>query len=80
MPGVTEAAVFGLIDADWGEKLVAVIACDASVTVEALRHRAKAELGYKTPKLISIRTALPRTANGKIDKNALKEEMLNNGN
>lgn len=80
VPGVTEAAVFGLPDADWGEKLVSVVACDTSVTVEALRDRAKAELGYKTPKLIEIRPALPRTANGKIDKKALKEDMLANGN
>ena len=78
--GVTEAAIFGLPDAEWGEKLVAVVACEPSVTVQALRDRAKAELGYKAPKLIELRPALPRTANGKIDKNALKEEMLTNGN
>lgn len=76
VPGVSEAAVFGLPDADWGEKLIAVVACSTDVTVETLRARAKAELGYKTPKLIEIRPALPRTANGKIDKNALKHDML----
>nr|WP_243843425.1 AMP-binding protein [Sphingomonas vulcanisoli] len=75
VPGVSEAAVFGLPDADWGEKLIAVVAGDG-VTVEALRARAKAELGYKTPKTIELRPALPRTANGKVDKNALKHDML----
>jgi acyl-CoA synthetase (AMP-forming)/AMP-acid ligase II len=75
VPGVTEAAVFGLPDADWGEKLIAVVACDPAVTVDALRARAKVELGYKTPKLIELRPALPRTANGKIDKTALKQDM-----
>ncbi len=76
--GVTEAAVFGLPDADWGEKLIAVVACQAgsSTTVETLRRRAKTELGYKTPKRIEIRDSLPRTANGKVDKAALKHAML----
>ena len=82
LPGVIEAAVFGVPDADWGEKLVAIVACDpaVAVTVDALRGRAKADLGYKTPKLIEIRPGLPRTANGKIDKNALKQAMLANAN
>lgn len=78
LPGITEAAVFGLPDADWGEKLIAVVACDPAspVSVDTLRARARAELGYKTPKLIALRALLPRTANGKIDKNALKQEIL----
>ena len=78
VPGVTEAAVFGLPDADWGEKLIAIVACASAcdVTLDALRVRAKAELGYKTPKRIELRSVLPRTANGKVDKNALKQEVL----
>ena len=78
VPGVTEAAVFGLPDPDWGEKLIAIVACDpaASITADDLRVRARAELGYKTPKLIEMRPALPRTANGKVDKKALKQDKL----
>ncbi|MGZ5921089.1 MAG: class I adenylate-forming enzyme family protein [Rhizomicrobium sp.] len=82
LPGITEAAVFGLPDPGWGEKLVAVVVCDASVavSVDALRERARAELGYKSPKLIEMRPVLPRTANGKIDKSALKQDILANAN
>ena len=78
VPGVTEAAVFGVPDAEWGEKLVAVVAFDPAIpaAVDMLRARAKAELGYKTPKVIDVRAALPRTANGKVDKNALKQDMI----
>lgn len=78
IPGVVEAAVFGLPDADWGERLVAVVACDtgASISIDHLHRHAKAELGYKAPKQFDIRSSLPRTANGKIDKNALKQAML----
>ena len=78
VPGVTEAAVFGVPDAEWGEKLVAVVAFDPAIpaAVDMLRARAKAELGYKTPKVIDVRAALPRTANGKVDKNALKLDMI----
>ncbi len=56
----------------------AIVACDptASVTAEALREQARADLGYKAPKLIVLHAQLPRTANGKIDKAALKRELM----
>lgn len=72
--GVSEAAVFGLPDPQWGERLIAVVAGDES-RIEDWRRQARAELGIKAPKQWLCRQGLPRTANGKIDKARLKQEV-----
>lgn len=77
LPGVREATAFGVPDAQWGERLVAVLA--GRFDMEALRRTAKERLGIKTPKQWLVRDELPRTANGKIDKARLKSEVMADG-
>ena len=76
MPGVRDCAVFGIPDAEFGEKLCAYIEPDPSVPVSAgevagfLRQRLA---DYKVPRVIEFATALLREDSGKIIKRKLRE-------
>ncbi len=68
---VAEAVVFGLSDADWGQRAAAIaqLRAGASTSPEALISFAREHLaGYKIPRQIAIVDALPRTASGKIQR------------
>jgi malonyl-CoA/methylmalonyl-CoA synthetase len=76
---VKEAAVVGLPDDDFGEKVVAAIALKEAmnVTPEALISHCKSRLAaYKCPKQIFFVPELPRNAMGKIQKNILVQQIL----
>ncbi|WP_077036626.1 class I adenylate-forming enzyme family protein [Pelomonas sp. KK5] len=68
LAGVAEVLAFGVPDADWGERLVAVVHGDAALAVEPLMAQCKTALGaYKTPKEILVsHEPLPRTSSGKV--------------
>jgi fatty-acyl-CoA synthase len=68
LTGVAEVLAFGIPDADWGERLVAVVHGDAALAAEPLMAQCKTALGaYKTPKEILVsRQPLPRTSSGKV--------------
>ncbi len=77
LPGVLESAVFGLADADFGERVVAaVVAAPGHVLDDVeLRSQAKVELaGFKVPKHVLVLEALPRNAMGKVEKNVLRQQ------
>ncbi|CAL9403650.1 Benzoate--CoA ligase [Streptomyces sp. enrichment culture] len=70
-PDVVEAAVVGRPDARRGQVVVAfaVLKDGAEPDAEALRAFVRAELApYKCPREIVFRTALPRTATGKLQR------------
>ncbi|MBN3723127.1 AMP-binding protein [Burkholderia sp. Ac-20379] len=77
-PGISEAAAIGVPDASHGERIKAfVVRRDASLTVdEVLAHCRKNLTGYKMPKAIEFRDALPQTNVGKILRRALRDEEL----
>ncbi|WP_414449544.1 AMP-binding protein [Burkholderia sp. 22PA0099] len=77
-PGISEAAAIGIPDATHGERIKAfVVRRDASLTVdEVLAHCRKNLTGYKMPKAIEFRDALPQTNVGKILRRALRDEEL----
>lgn len=77
-PSVSEAAVIGMPDADWGESAIAFVvpAAKAQVTDEELREHCKPLLGLRSPRRIHVVTQLPRNPNGKIDKKQLREDYL----
>lgn len=79
---VAEAAVVGVPDADWGEIAVAFVSPvpAATITADALRAGCKDILGFKTPKRFLIEENLPKNANGKVDKKALKARLAQNWN
>jgi len=76
MPEVADCAVFGIPDAEFGEKLMAVVqphggAAPSAGEIKAyLRERLA---GYKVPRLIELREKLPRDDSGKIYKRLLRD-------
>jgi malonyl-CoA/methylmalonyl-CoA synthetase len=70
-PGVTDCAVVGAPDPEWGERVCAAIelAAGAAVTLDELRASLKDELApYKLPRSLLAVPALPRNAMGKVVK------------
>lgn len=77
-PGVRESAIVSLPDETFGEIAVAFVAPDGenAVDVDRLVEYCKPLLGIRTPKRWHIVSALPRTTNGKMDKRALRDGLL----
>jgi fatty-acyl-CoA synthase len=78
LPQVAEAAVIGLPDERWGERVTAVVVLrpGTALTQEALRAHCDGKLGgFKTPKQLFVVDALPRNPSGKVLKRVLREEL-----
>ncbi|NIX76307.1 AMP-binding protein [Microvirga terricola] len=77
-PGVMEAAVIGLPDEQSGEAVAAyVVRRDPTLTADALRAYCRQNMtGYKVPRHIEFRDALPKTNVGKVLRRVLKDEVL----
>ena len=69
-PGVVEAAVFGLADETWGERVCAAVIGPASES-DLRQHVATRLAPYKRPKSYFRVDDLPRTATGKLRRRAL---------
>ncbi len=75
-PGVVEAAVVGLPDDYWGERVVAVVAGSADLDKEALMQYARDHLAnFKRPKDILIWPELPKSAANKILRRTVREKL-----
>ena len=75
-PGVAEAAVLGVDDEQYGQRLAAfvVLADGASATVEELKIHVRGNLAnYKVPRSITVLEGLPRGSTGKILRRDLQE-------
>jgi long-chain acyl-CoA synthetase len=76
-PGVREAAVVGAPDDYRGETVIAFVSAEpgASLDVaELTRHCRERLAAYKCPTRIEVLPELPKTATGKITRNALKHD------
>jgi long-chain acyl-CoA synthetase len=75
LPGVLECGVVGVPDAKTGEAVKAVVVRkDPGLTKEAVIAHCKAHLtGYKLPRTVEFRDALPKTPIGKVLRRELRD-------
>ena len=74
-PGVRDCAVFGIPDAEFGERVVAVVETRQALSADAIQAFLKQTLAaYKVPREIHYCSALPREDSGKIKKRLLRAE------
>jgi O-succinylbenzoic acid--CoA ligase len=76
-PCVAEAAVIGESDAEWGQRVVAVVrlveGADREVVDQIQAHCRAALAAYKVPREVRIsEVPLPRTASGKLQRHSLR--------
>jgi len=74
IPGVAEAAVFGVDDARWGQRVAAAVVLEPGAHVDAdlARARVGAELaGHAAPRQLLVLDRLPLRGPGKPDRDAL---------
>jgi acyl-CoA synthetase (AMP-forming)/AMP-acid ligase II len=70
--GVSEVAVFGLPDEEWGQRVCAAYVAEGAAAEDALRAAASARLApYKRPKTYIAAEDLPHTATGKLVRRAV---------
>lgn len=72
LPGVTDVAVFGIPDADYGESIAAHVEANGRTEDEVRDHVRTHLAGYKVPKLVVFDDALPREDTGKLFKRKLR--------
>jgi len=72
-PAIAEVAVVGAPDDEWGERVCAVVVVRAGQTLTLPALQAHVQLApVKLPRQLVLTDALPRTALGKVQKQALK--------
>jgi acyl-CoA synthetase (AMP-forming)/AMP-acid ligase II len=77
-PSVAAAAVIGLPDDQWGERVHAVVvpAAGADVTADELIDHVRARIaGYKAPRGVTFIDALPLSGAGKVLKRELRATL-----
>jgi len=75
--GVVEAAVVGLPDEKWGDRIHAVVAGRPDLQPEALLAHVRERLAnYKRPKSIEVWPSLPKSAANKILRREVRERCL----
>ncbi len=79
-PAISEAAVIGIPDADWGESVLAVVVRQPGrelTDAEVVDHVRTRLAGFKKPRRVWFVDALPRTAaTRQVQKTLLREQFL----
>lgn len=72
VPGVREACVVGVPDAEWGARVVAVVT-GAGLEPETVRRDVAGRLGRATPRAVRVLDELPLRGIGKPDRAAVRD-------
>jgi O-succinylbenzoic acid--CoA ligase len=74
---VLEAAVIGIDDSTWGQRIIAFVRTDGNVDASVLETHCRARLAsYKIPREFRfVSDPLPRTASGKIRRAGLRDSL-----
>ncbi|NLV06643.1 AMP-binding protein [Haloarcula rubripromontorii] len=73
-PAVEDVSVVDLPDEEWGQQVAALVVGDVSPT--AVRdHCAERLAPYEVPKTVRVDDALPRTASGTVDREAVRSRL-----
>ncbi|UTF53045.1 class I adenylate-forming enzyme family protein [Natronosalvus rutilus] len=77
-PAVSAAAVVGLSDEEWGERVGGLVVASSGEEVDpyALRAYCRDRLaGFKCPKTIGVASSLPRTHSGTVDREQVRGRL-----
>ncbi len=75
-PSVTAAAVVGLPDPEWGQRVAALVASQGDLEPAPLNAHCRDRLaGFECPKTIGVVESLPRTHSGTIDREAVVDAL-----
>ncbi|MEY7849872.1 class I adenylate-forming enzyme family protein [Natrarchaeobius sp. A-rgal3] len=84
-PSVDDAAVVGLEDEEWGERVSALLIPTHDTTARALEiepileHCSTRLADFKRPRTIAVGASLPRTSSGTVDRAAVRDRLLEDG-
>ncbi|MFB6132169.1 MAG: class I adenylate-forming enzyme family protein [Halanaeroarchaeum sp.] len=75
-PAVDDAAVVGIPDDEWGERVAAAIVASETMSVGELDAFLEGRLaGFKRPRTVAFVESLPRTPSGTVDRAAVRERL-----
>jgi len=80
-PDIEDAAVVGLADEEFGERVAALVVPgeDRPTTASLEGHCRERLAGYKLPRTVAFADDLPRTASDTVDRTALRERLRTDG-
>lgn len=75
-PGIEAAAVVGVPDEEWGQRVVAAVVSQLPVELGRVEPLLRSRLaGYKIPAAIERFDVLPATASGKVQRRLVRQQM-----